>query len=288
MICKLLVDVLSRLYCSILSLLIVDVSEGEDYYLTFYSGILTVVSLHYLHYRSQPHDADNHATRRHKDAGVWWGMVDAIYSASLIAVGVSYKLFMYEFTYGTRRLEGGEDSLKERDLAGGVGLTSDERQQAAANVFSAAMTLVFVCLDLIILLHRGLNSSISRCQCAKTKVTNWKGVLLTVARISLALFFATLSQYATDPRHLSVLGLAGVVAQLIIRKLGRIIFLDREKNEAEDYVCEREKMQPDIEEKTMPKVHNEVDDASHEDMAGHETDEAAHEKDADEALCQAP
>ncbi|KAI2491721.1 hypothetical protein MHU86_22830 [Fragilaria crotonensis] len=272
---------------SILSLLIVDVSDGEDYYVTFYCGILTVVSLHYLHYRSQPHDADDHATRRHKDAGIWWSMVNAVYSASLIAVGVSYKLFMYEFTYGERRLENGEDSLIERDLAGGVGLTSDERRQAAANVFSAAITLVFVCLDLMILLHRGLNSSINRCQCPKTKVMNWNGILLTVARISLALFFATLSQYATNPQHLSVLGLAGVVAQLIIRKLGRIIFLDREKDEAEEDNCEGEKMQQDIEE-TLSKGHNEADDVPSEDVAGHETNEFAHQKDAGEAVCQDP
>lgn len=214
-------------------------------------------------------------------------MVNAVYSASLIAVGVSYKLFMYEFTYGERRLEDQENLLIERDLAGGGGLTADERRQAAANVFSAAMTLVFVCLDLMILLHRGLKSSINRCQCPKTKVMNWNGILLTVARISLALFFATLSQYATNPQYLSVLGLAGVVAQLIFRKLGRIIFLDREKDEAEEDNCEGEKMQQDIE-KTLSKVHNEADDVPREEVAGRETNEFAHQKDAGEAVCQIP
>ena len=232
---------------SILSLLIVDVSEGEDYYVTFYCGILTVVSLHYLHFRSQPHDADFHATRRHKDAGVWWGIVNSVYSASLIAIGVSYKLFMYEFTYGARRLQDGEVAHEERDLAGyaDAGLSADERQQAAAHVFSGAMSIAFVCLDLMILLHRGFNASIRRCQSAQNKKPNTKGILLTIIRIGLALFFASLSQYATDPQHLSVLGLVGVVAQLIIRRLGYVFFVEREKHEAQGSDCEGEKAHSD-------------------------------------------
>ena len=148
-----------RLWNSILSLLIVDVSEGEDYYLTFFCGILTIVSLHYLHYRSQPRSADLHAARRNKDAGVWWNITNSIYSASLIGVGVAYKLFMYEFTYEARRLQNEDDVHEERLLAQSV--SSASNKQAAANVFSASMALVFVCLDVMILFHRGLKRKIT-------------------------------------------------------------------------------------------------------------------------------
>jgi hypothetical protein len=215
-----------------LSLLIVDVSEGEDYYITFFCGILTIVSLHYLHYRSQPRSADSHATRRNKDAGVWWNITNSIYSASLIGVGVAYKLFMYEFTYEARRLQNEVDVHEERLLAESV--SSASREQAAANVFSVAMTLVFTCLDVILLFHRGLKSSIHRCQCARTKRRNKKGILLTIVRVAITLFFATLSQYESDPLHLSVLGLAGVVAQLIIRRIGIFVFPESEDQGAAD------------------------------------------------------
>lgn len=49
-----------------------DVTEQEEYYTTFFCGILTVIALQYLHYRSQPHDPSLHAMRRNKDAGIWW------------------------------------------------------------------------------------------------------------------------------------------------------------------------------------------------------------------------
>ena len=54
---------------SILSLLIVEVTGQKECYVTFYCGILSVVLLQYMHFRSQPHDPDHHAMRRTKEAG---------------------------------------------------------------------------------------------------------------------------------------------------------------------------------------------------------------------------
>ena len=69
---------------SIMSLLIVDVpKEDGDYFATFYCGLLTVILLQVLHFRSQPHLADQHATRRDKTAGVWWNVFQYIYSMAL-------------------------------------------------------------------------------------------------------------------------------------------------------------------------------------------------------------
>ena len=255
---------------SILSLLIVDVTEGHDYYTTFFCGILTVVALQYLHYRSQPHNADFHAMRRDKDAGIWWSITNTLYSASLILVGVSYKMFLYDFTYEARRLEEEEYIHNERFLAGsgGGGLSTEERQQAAANVFSASMALVFICLDVMLLFHRGLKTSIGRCQCVHSKTKNYKGIILTVARIALILFFATLSQYENnDPQQLAILGLAGVVAQLIIRQLGFIFFVEDEKEEAaaEKHDGEQTKCKIDMEESKWPNVtHAAAEDANKE------------------------
>jgi hypothetical protein len=134
----------------ILNLLIADISGGSDYYVTFYCGILTVVLLQYLHFRSQPHNPDDHAMRRNKDAGVWFGFVNGVYGASLLCVGATYKLFLYEFTYAARRLE------EQRELAGGGSeSTTEERRQQEAYLFGGAMALVWFCSDVILLLHWG-------------------------------------------------------------------------------------------------------------------------------------
>ena len=152
-----------------------DVTESEDYYATFYCGILTVILLQYLHYRSQPHDPDSHAMRRHKNAGIWWSFTNTLYSAALICVGVSYKLFLYDFTFEYRRLEEATTTTDTRFLAGQSalsGMPTEERQQAAANVFSASTAIVFFCLDAMLLLHHGLTKSWHRCECATTHKKN--------------------------------------------------------------------------------------------------------------------
>jgi hypothetical protein len=148
-----------------------------------------------------------------------------IYSCALIGVGVSYKLFLFEFRYDSRRLEGDDYLTEERFLAGGGAFSDDPevRQQAAANIFSASMTTVFLTLDIMILFHRGLRFSMGRCKCRQTK-KKYKAVLLTLLRVGLCAFFATLSLYENDPNHLAALGLAGVFMQLIIRRVGDILF----------------------------------------------------------------
>jgi hypothetical protein len=209
-----------------LSLLIVDADEEKEYYVTFFCGILTVLLFHQLHYRSQPHNPNHHATRRNKDAGIWWTIVNAIYSASLIAVGVSFKLFMKSFQESnTRGLHEHQES--QRDL-----LDGSYESQGPAHLFSASMAIAFCCLDLMSLLHRGLQASINRCHCKYTKKKNFLGIWITIGRICLILFIATLSQYVTSPKILSILGLMGVLSQLMIRRLGHVAFLAREELDA--------------------------------------------------------
>ena len=96
---------------SILSLLIVDVpGEDTDYFATFYCCLMTVILLQYLHFRSQPHSADDHAMRRDKNAGWAWSLTQFVYSASLIALGAAFTIFVLDFSYdedndgGSRRL----------------------------------------------------------------------------------------------------------------------------------------------------------------------------------------
>jgi hypothetical protein len=58
-------------------------------------------------------------------------------------------------------------------------------------------------------------------------------MIILVAKIALILFYATISQYQNnDPQQLAILGLAGVVAQLVIRQPGCIFHVEHEKEEA--------------------------------------------------------
>jgi hypothetical protein len=215
---------------SVLSLLIVDAPEGSNYYLTFYAGVLTVILLQYLHFRSQPHHADDHALRRNKDAAMIWRGMFIVYSLALVCVGVSYKLFMYEFTYEDQHRRLWEDwwgeDMDERFLAGGGGssLSPEQRRQSSANVFCVSMALVWFCQDSLLFLHNGFHKMQGQCYCEHTHKLRVKCALILILRVALLVFIATLSQYETDPQHLALYGLAGVIAQLILRVVGSIIF----------------------------------------------------------------
>lgn len=204
---------------SILSLLIVDVDENDDYYATFYSALLTVILLQYLHFRSQPHHADSHALRRSKNAGVLWTLFHQIYSAALIAVGAGFTLLVLEFTYDDYP---GSEGDHRRFLAGGGGLSyePEERRQRTAHLFCISLATVWFCLDCMTLFHLGFQNSHDRCQCARSKKFNIKGIVVVLLRVGLLAFMATLSQYETNPETLAELGLVGVVLQLVLRKLG--------------------------------------------------------------------
>jgi hypothetical protein len=231
---------------SVLSLLIVD-GVGRDFYMTFYCGIVTVVLLQFLHFRSQPHDPDSHSMRRHKNAGVLYGILFAWYSAALLIVGVSYKLFLSEASTdnGTyRRLEFlppvDMDERSTRDLAAVASSSSsscvpygEERRENITRLFSGAMAVVFFCMDAIVLCHVGLKREAQRCQfvdnvCCVTgehsKQYNYKGIFLVTFRASITLFMATLSLWLSDSNFLAEIGLAVVVCQLINRFLGDIFF----------------------------------------------------------------
>ncbi|KAG7349475.1 bacterial low temperature requirement A protein LtrA [Nitzschia inconspicua] len=232
---------------SVLSLLIVD-GFARGFFMVFYCGIVTVVLLQYLHFRSQPHHPDSHALRRHKDAGATYVILFAWYSAALIVVGASYKMFLYESSidYDAHRRLGWfsflpPDNWHEgiRDLAADAGSScgpyGEERKENTAYLYCGAMAIVFFCMDTIVLCHVGLRKEVSRCQfkdavCTVTgkrsKNYNYKGIVVVTFRCAITIFMATLSLWMSDPEYLAEIGLAAVVAQLINRFLGDIFFPD--------------------------------------------------------------
>ena len=236
---------------SVLSLLITD-GLGRDYLGVFYAGIMTVILLQLLHFRSQPHDPSVHAMRRHKNAGVTFGFVFALYSAALVAVGVSYKLLLY----GVQAADDGEDDKKTRALFAadrrwlapasggddGCGPTKAELKEMVAHLFSSMLAIVFVCQDLMVLLHRGLSALSNRCNrksvvCKTTGAattvlgTNVKGILFAVLpRVATTIFVASLSFWQQNPRTLAELGCVAVLVQLATRLLGDVFLPDHNQH----------------------------------------------------------
>jgi low temperature requirement protein LtrA len=113
---------------SILSLLIVDVPEEDtEYFTTFYCSLMTVILLQYLYFRSQPHNADDHAVRKDKHLGMMWTIVLFVYSASLVALGVALMLFVLSFSSSSSDSDHEDDPHRRtlfdnaaRRLVGGV------------------------------------------------------------------------------------------------------------------------------------------------------------------------
>lgn len=200
---------------SIFSLLVAYVNHAESsvyraYYSTFYCSILTVIFLQYLHFQSQPLYADDHAMRRHKNAGVGFYIFFLIYSFALVTFGSSFTFLLM-------------DNFQIETSSGNATNTPYDPQEIrrrAANMFAGSLAIIFFCLDMMTLLHLGIEQSKERCICAQFKQRNTKGIFLVLFRIGLIAFTATLGLWDTESVDLSATGLALVLIQLWTRKLG--------------------------------------------------------------------
>jgi hypothetical protein len=155
---------------SVLSLLIVDLSSGVEYYSTFFCGIISIILLEYLHFRSQPHDPGEHALRRSRSAGLAFATMLHVYSTALVVLGTCYKMFLHEFMYEENQTGDGNaatmssnytksssgirlllDRVDARFLASALDEASymdvDERRQRIADFFSGSLAIVWFSLD---------------------------------------------------------------------------------------------------------------------------------------------
>ena len=220
---------------SVLSLLIVDIpDEGLDFYGTFFAGVLSVTLLQYLYFKTQPHHADGHAFRRSRVAGIFFSVFIQFYSAALIIVGVSYKMLLSEYAYesdkeSSKYVEGGETksaTILTRFLAGGSGpnYSTEERKLRNAIFFCIGLAFVFLTLDVMTFLHKGLKASIKSCYCPKGHLLVGGVIMVILLRVACIIFIGTAFLYTTHPLHVSGIGLASIIFQLCIRAMGSIFF----------------------------------------------------------------
>jgi hypothetical protein len=221
---------------SVLSLLIVDVSETSKYYSTLFSGIVSITLLEYLHFRSQPHDPDDHAMRRSKEAGIVFSYLMTLYSMALVALGTSYKMLLYEVnkekTYSTAVADDPEhrrslfSAVLSRLLAAGADDSASEydpnRRQNIAHWFCISMAIVWFCSDAMILVHHGIKDNLGRCRVRTSRKLIATGLVLS--RVGLIAWIGTLGQYVTEPEKLAFIGFVGIVLQVLLRFVGSIAF----------------------------------------------------------------
>lgn len=226
---------------SVLSLLIVDVNGGQAYWRTFFCGVISVVLLQYLHFRTQPHDPDKHAWRRSRNAGFIYSYFFYAYSPALVILGASYKMFLFEYVYeqeltyeGSTRGLVDPSSPLSRFLAGGTSaglrFAPADRKRRVAILFSGSLAIVWFCLDVFVICHRGIKEQLNRVntECPKYR---WVVIVMILARILLIAFAATVFLYETQPETLALIGLCGQIAQLILRGVGELLFPVTEEEE---------------------------------------------------------
>jgi hypothetical protein len=231
---------------SILSLLIVDIVNSLQYYGSFFAGMITIILLELLHFRSQPHDPDEHAMRRDRRAGLTFNMLFQAYSVSLVILGATYKMFLFEAVYENhpssgannysnsttsaynhRSLSFGRALLSGGEPSAALSIPTNVRQQMIANLFSASMAIVLFCLDAMILTHKGVRANTHRIECWSANHQWWWRVLeylLVASRVGLIGFIASVGQYVTRPKVLALVGMGGIQAQLVLRGVGTILF----------------------------------------------------------------
>ncbi|GAX14829.1 hypothetical protein FisN_29Lh035 [Fistulifera solaris] len=212
---------------TVLSLLIVDPVHHADYYITFFAGVLSIIMVEYLHFLSQPHDPDHHALRRNIYGAILHTTTMMFYSASLIVLGASYKMLLYELVYehndrhgeyhqNTRSVLG--TVFFQRTLAGATSdaLDTEDRQKRIAILFSGSMAIVWICLDILILAHHGWKDL-----WATWKVSSSPALvgMAQMGRWSILIWFLSLPQYVTEPKMLSLLGVIGLLGQIVIQMI---------------------------------------------------------------------
>lgn len=223
---------------SILSLLIVnDVTEdrtySRKYYSAFYAGILSVVLLSLLFYTSQPDIPDHHAMRRTRLSGYLYTWIMQLFSASLIIVGVCYKMILTEYTeeyVNKSQKDTTSSGYHERTLAAEDSYSSSsysyssytlDRQTKIVTIFGMAMGFTFVCLDILLFLHSGFVSFEKRCQCPHTGrkryivpgLLGFSRIVVIVFMMTSGVYYPFLGKYS-EPYVIAWFGFIAILLQV--------------------------------------------------------------------------
>jgi hypothetical protein len=207
--------------------------DNPRYYATFFGALLTIILFQYLHFQSQPHDHEQYAMRRNKDAGLMWSLCNQLYALALVLLGSSYSFFLTDFTPPTTYSDttttettasvdttNSTESTAHRWLAS-ASISGDDRHfDQARYIFSVSLALAFACLDIMTLLNVGWHNGKDRCICKRTHTVNYRGIAVVAVRVGWWAVTATLSVWIDEPTSLAWAGVTCVLMELLLRKCG--------------------------------------------------------------------
>jgi hypothetical protein len=203
---------------SIMSLLIVEGdNESFRHSLKFYSGVLSVIFLAHLHFQSEPNHNEDHALMRSRHSNYLYTVLVPIYSMALIATGICYKMFLYDYKKDSEGAEG-----NYRRMLGDSGYEADydesdyaeKKQQITADLFSGSIIIVLICTDLMMLLHQGIHAIWKQIRA----ISRERLALLVVSKYSLIFFLAVMSALQNDPHFMAMFGLGAILVQEVLRR----------------------------------------------------------------------
>mmetsp|Transcript_35245 Transcript_35245/g.38994 ORF Transcript_35245/g.38994 Transcript_35245/m.38994 type:complete len:582 (+) Transcript_35245:26-1771(+) len=222
---------------SIISLLIVE-GDNESFHhaVKFYSGILSVICLAHLHFRSEPRNKDDHALSRNRSSNYLYTILVPLYSAALTAIGASYKMFLYDFEqqtvdYEERRMLGGESGTYY-DTQSNNNEYLEKKQQYAADLFSGSMVTVLVCKDLMVVLHHGMHAILDYAE----RIPKVRLAVLVYLKYSLVVFLGAMSSFQNDPHFMAIFGLGAILFQEALQRA----FRSSQRKENSPDVAERD------------------------------------------------
>lgn len=202
-----------------MSLLIVETIESREYYTIAGLGCLTVIVLQMLKFESEPSTADGHALWRSTTAATLFSLLIQLLSMSLISFGVSYKIMLT--TVYKAELAAEISALTEHRRLAGVPTISDE---ATATLFCISLVVVLLSLEFMLATHKGVTKSYQllfhEIESIDMKTMNWPLMMISIFKVCIFIFTATISLYDTDPTQVTVFGFLVVVAMSIARIVG--------------------------------------------------------------------
>jgi len=212
---------------SIMSLLIVEGdNESWNHNLKFYAGILSVTLLAQLHFKSEPLHNEDHALSRSRSSHyLYTALLVPIYSMALIATGICYKMFLYDYyqdggNYNNqRRLDssynyGDNDDHDDHNDDNSYYEQMEEHQQDTANLFSRSLVLVLICADVNYVLHQGRQAIWDQCR----NIPMGRFALLFLSKYSLLFFLAAMSSFQNDPHLMAIIGLGAILFQEFLQR----------------------------------------------------------------------
>ena len=116
---------------------LVETTESRRNYLVVSLGAMTLIILHALNSESAPSKSSGHALWRNTRNGTCFGLLMQLMSIGLIILGVAYKIFVADDSYGIN-------------------------DQISVALYAGSLTVVLACLELMLVTHRGLSKSLHR------------------------------------------------------------------------------------------------------------------------------